>query len=672
MEELRLKNIDLMEALDDNMMQYTSYVLTDRVLPRIEDGYRSAQRRILLTMDMMKANKFTKCQQVDGQVIGRLHPHGGVYGVMVNMTTKNYQNIQPIIGKGNFGDKNSKNLTPAAARYTECKLSDMAIDMLNGIKDNEVDLEYNFDETIKVAKFIPFKYPNILCNNLQGIAVGMTTKIPSFNMIEVCEATKKYILEGEHSVLIPDYPTGGYVMNNEDAIYNINNKGNGTIYIKSKVEIDEKNRTIIVREIPYTTTREAIVSKVIELIKDKKLPEVADIEDLSGKRGQNISIYYKRGVEVNKLLDKLYAMTPLVSSDSVIMNVLCEGYPKQMGVSSIIEEWVKLRRASISRSLEYKINKKKEKLELLEGLSKVLLDIEKTIKIIRFSDNPEKELMKEFDINMSQAEYICNMQLRNISEAKIQKRVEEIKELKEEIDKMLSMCNLDGYNKIICEQLDDCIKKYGVPRNSEIIGYELNKIEKTVRKAEDNRIYRVILTKENYIKKTLQNGSIKLKDGDSVIKEMLGDANSEVVCFLDDGNCRKIRIKDINESNVNTLGDYLPVLLDLKDEKIIHSTLIKEDTEGFVLVLYSNNRINKINIDDFKINRRLIEKAYRKEDGVVLLKHYEKDIKLRIDTAKKSTLISTKEIKAKYRTATGNYAIPKGQKISKISIIKES
>ncbi|MBP3931084.1 MAG: hypothetical protein J6D47_16170 [Peptostreptococcaceae bacterium] len=670
MKDIRLKDVNIMDALDDNMLQYTSYVLTDRVLPRIEDGYRCSQRRILLTMEMMKANKFTKCQQVDGQVIGKLHPHGGVYGVMVNMTTKNYQNIQPIIGKGNFGDKNSKNLTPAAARYTECKLSELATDMLNGIKENEVDLEYNFDETIKVAKFIPFKYPNILCNNLSGIAVGMATKIPSFNMIEVCEATKKYILEGEHTNLIPDYPTGGYIMNNEDNIENINKTGSGTIYIKSKVEVDEKNRTIVVKEIPYSTTREAIISKIIELIKDKKLLEVSDVEDLSGKRGQNISIYYKRGVDVNKLLDKLFATTPLVSTDSANMNVLCEGHPKQMGTHSIIEEWVKLRRNAISRSLTHKIDKKNEKLSLLNGLAKVLLDLDKTINIIRFEENPEEALMKEFDIDLNQAEYICNMQLRNINKAKIEKRILEIKELEEEIKYLQSIHNTEGYNKIICDQLDECIKKYGVPRNSEIIDYEIRKIEKTARKIEDSKEYRVILTKENYIKKTAQNGEVKIKDGDKIIQEFVADGNSEVACFLDDCTCRKIKIKDIPESNANSLGEYLPVVLGLRDQKIISSMLIKEDTDGFVLAIYRNNKINKININEYKINRKIIEKCYNPDSKVVYLKYHNKDLKLKIQGNKKSVVINTSDMKSKGRTAVGVYALPKEEKMSRITYVK--
>lgn len=669
--EKRLKKVNILDALDNNMMSYTSYILMNRVLPKIEDGYRASQTRILIAMNNMKADKFTKCQQIDGETIGKYHPHGGVYGVMVNMTTTNYQNIQPIIGKGNFGDKNSSELTPAAARYTEAKLSKLALDMLEGTKENEVEFEYNFDETMMVPKFIPFKYPNILCNNLQGMAVGFATDIPSFNMKEVCEATIKYINTGEHTILVPDYPTKGMVMRNEEALESIAKTGKGTIYIKSRVEIDEKNREIIIREIPYTTTREAIVNKVVDLVKEKKIHEISDVKDLSGKRGQKIVIYYKRGTNVENLLDRLYAMTPMMSSHSANMNLIVDGQPRLLGTHKIIEEWVKARRKAVQRGLEFNINKKESRLNILKGLEKVLLDIDKTIEIIRFSEEPEKDLMKHFDINLEQATYICDMKLRNINKAMIEKRIKDIKNLEEEIKHLKSKNNIEGHNNIICEQLEKCIKEYSVPRNSEIIDYEIRKIVRTAKKVEDNKKYRVILTKENYIKKTSQNGDIKLKDGDKVVSEMELDGNAEIACLLNDCTCRKIRIKDISESNVNTLGDYLPVLLGLKNEKILHSMLLNKDLEGYVLALFKNNKINKIDIKEYLINRRLIEKAYcEKNDGIIYIGYHKDDISLKIEGNKKAVIVNTKNIRAKGRTATGIQTLPKSEKIRKVSFIK--
>lgn len=667
----RLKKINILDALDNNMMSYTSYILMNRVLPKIEDGYRASQTRILIAMNNMKADKFTKCQQIDGETIGKYHPHGGVYGVMVNMTTHNYQNIQPIVGKGNFGDKNSSDLTPAAARYTEAKLSKLAIDMLEGIKEDEVEFEYNFDETLMVPKFIPFKYPNILCNNLQGMAVGFATDIPSFNMKEVCEATIKYIKTGEHTTLVPDYPTKGMVMRNEEALESIAKTGKGTIYIKSRVEINEKNREIIIKEIPYTTTREAIVNKVVDLVKEKKIQEISDIKDLSGKRGQKIVIYYKRGTDVNNLLDRLYAMTPMMSSHSANMNLIVDGKPALLGTYGIIEKWVEARRKAVKRGLEFNINKKESRLNILKGLEKVLLDIDKTIEIIRFSDVPEEDLMKHFDINKEQAVYICDMKLRNINKALIEKRIKDIKALEEEIEHLKSTNNIEGHNRIICEQIEKCIKEYAVPRNSEIIDYEIKKITKTVRKAEDDKKYRIILTKENYIKKTLQSGDPKLKDGDRVVQQITGDGNCEVACFLDDTTCRKIRLKDIPESNLNSLGEYLPVVLGLKNQKIMHSMLLTENTDGYVIAIFKNNKINKIDIKEYLINRRVIEKAYSiNNGGIVYIGHHTKDMNIKIEGSKKAVVVHTKNLRTKGRTATGIQTLPKTDSIKKISFIK--
>lgn len=667
----RLKKINILDALDNNMMSYTSYILMNRVLPKIEDGYRASQTRILIAMNNMKADKFTKCQQIDGETIGKYHPHGGVYGVMVNMTTSNYQNIQPIVGKGNFGDKNSSDLTPAAARYTEAKLSKLAIDMLEGIKEDEVEFEYNFDETLMVPKFIPFKYPNILCNNLQGMAVGFATDMPSFNMKEVCEATIKYIKTGEHTTLVPDYPTKGMVMRNEEALESIAKTGKGTIYIKSRVEINEKDREIIIKEIPYTTTREAIVNKIVDLVKEKKIQEISDVKDLSGKRGQKIVIYYKRGTDVNNLLDRLYAMTPMMSSHSANMNLIVDGKPVLLGTYGIIEKWVEARRKAVKRGLEFNINKKQSRLNILKGLEKVLLDIDKTIEIIRFSEVPEEDLMKHFDINKEQAVYICDMKLRNINKALIEKRIKDIKALEKEIEDLKATNNIEGHNKIICEQIERCIKEYAVPRNSEIIDYEIKKITKTVRKTEDDKKYRIILTKENYIKKTLQSGDPKLKDGDRVIQQITGDGNCEVACFLDDTTCRKIRLKDIPESNLNSLGEYLPVVLGLKNQKIMHSMLLTENTDGYVIAIFKNNKINKIDIKEYLINRRVIEKAYSiNNGGIVYIGHHTKDMNIKIEGNKKAVVVHTKNLRTKGRTATGIQTLPKTDSIKKISFIK--
>lgn len=673
----RLKQMSILDALDQNMMEYTSYVLMNRVLPKVEDGYRASQRRILTAMNNMKAFKFTKCQQIDGETIGKYHPHGGVYGVMVNMTTTNYQNIQPIIGKGNFGDKNSSELTPAAARYTEAKLSDLALDMLSGVKLNEVDLEPNFDDTIMVPKFIPYKYPNVLCNNLQGMAVGYATDIPSFNMREVCDATIKYIETGEHTTLVPDFPTGGYVMRNEAALETIAKEGKGTTYLKAKIEVDEKNREINIKEIPYTTTREAIVNKIIDLVKDKKLNDVADVKDLSGKRGQKITVYYKRGTDVKSLVDKLYGMTPLVSSHSANMNLIVDGRPVLLGTNRIIEEWVKARRIAITRGIDHKIGELNSKLikmqEQVYILNKILTDVDNAINIIRFEKKKKaiEKLCEKFDITEEQAKYVYSMPMYNINEEEMSDKARQILEVKNSIKEAEGKKHIGELNKTIIEQLKECSDKYGVDRNSEIIDYELRKIEKTVRKIEDNKKYRIILTKENYVKKTTQNGEVKLKDGDKVIGDIVGDNNTEIACFLNDTTCRKIKLKDIPESNLNSLGEYLPVILKLNEEKIMHSVILSKDMEGYVIAIFNNNKINKIDIKEYLINRKVIEKAYSVNNGgIVYIGYHKDDMNIKISGNKKSAIINTKNLRTKGRTATGIQTIPKNDTICKIQFIK--
>lgn len=665
----RVKPIDLCEAMDENMMLYAAYIITERVCPRIEDGYKSVHRRIVWSMFKMNATKFTKNKQIDGEVVGKYHPHGGAYGAMVNMITKNYQNIQPLIGKGNFGSANSKKDEASADRYTESKLSPMIIDMLEGLKNDEVDYGWNFDGTLQIPDFIPFKYPNVLTIYNKGIAVGMASTILSYNLKDVCNATIKYLKTGEHTTMIPDFGTKGYIVRNDEELENIAKTGKGTVYLKSKVEIDEKNRTIIVREIPYSTTVEQISEKIAEGITNGNLPEVSDYDDITDNKGFRLEIYYKRGTDVNKLLNKLYSTTPMFDSISANMNILVDGKPLLLGTNDVIRIWCEKRKESIYRRLKFLIEKLDIKLNKLYGLEKVLLDIDKAIEIIRRSKDINADLMKAFDLNEEQAIYVRKMRLEQINEEYIIEQIQEIRELEGKLKDYKSKQNDEGVSNIICEELEYCIKEYGIERNTEVIDYEeKNKIAKAVKKIEESKKYRVILTKENYIKKTAQNGDIKLKDGDKIIDEVVGDANTEIACFLNDGNCRKIRVKDIKESTANTLGDYLPVLLELKDEKIVKSLILNDNTGGFIVAIFGNNKINKIDINNYKINRRLIERAYNNDNGLIYLNYFKKDANIKIEGAKKSVVVDTSQLKAKGRTAVGIQTIPKTDKITKLAI----
>ena len=667
----KLKRINLCDAMDESMMLYAAYIIAERVCPKIEDGYKSVHRRIIWAMLKMNAIKFTKNKQIDGEVVGKYHPHGGAYGAMVNMITKDYQNIQPLIGKGNFGSANAKNDKASADRYTESKLSPMILDMLNGLKDNEVDYEWNFDGTLKIPKHIPFKYPNILTIFNKGITVGMSSTILPFNLKDVCEATIKYLKTGEYTTMIPDFGTKGFIIRDEEQLDNIAKTGRGTVYLKAKAEINEKKRAIVVTEIPYSTTVEQITKKLVDNITSGLLPEVSDYKDLTGSDGFKLEIYYKRGTDPKVLLNKLYSLTPMIDSISANMNIIVDGKPVQMGTNEVIKVWSEKRKLAIYRRLEDKIEKLEEKLNKLYGFEKVLLDIDKAIEIIRKSKDINVDLMKAFNLNEEQAIYIRKMRLEQINEKYIIEQIKDIRNLEKELEDYKSKQNDEGVSKIICEELQKCIDDYAIDRNTVIIEKEVQeKIVVNRRKVEDDKKYRIILTKENYIKKTSQNGEIKLKDGDMIIKEVVGNANTEIACFLNDGNCRKIRIKDIKEGTVNSLGDYLPVLLELKNEKIVHSMILDDNTDGFILAIFGNSKINKIDVKNYKINRRLIEKAYNNDNGLIYLKYHEKDFKLKIEGVKKAVMIDTVNLKAKGRTAVGIQTIPKTDKITKLQIIK--
>lgn len=630
--------IALDKLIKENMMEYTGYLVQNRVLPSIEDGYKPIYRYIVWTMEQMKAYNFTKSQNVEGQTMN-YSPHGGSYDTMVNMTTKNYQNIQPLIGKGNFGDATSRDLQYAAQRYTEVKMSPMIKEMINGIKNKEVEMMKNFDGTKEVPKFIPFKYPNILCNNVTGIGVGLATKIPSFNMKEVCQATIDYIDGKVIKPLIPDFPTGGEIIKDEEALTQLNVTGKASIKIKGKATIN--GNTIEITEIPYTTTREAIIEKIIDLTTNKTL-NISDVIDTTGKNGMSITVICKRSADPQEELNKIFTLTPLIDNFNANMNILVDGSPVLLGTRDIIEEWVKKRRIQVEKGIRNEIKQKRKKLHILKGLEKILLNVDKAVEIIRYSEEPETDIMNYFEIDEVQAKEVCDMALRNINNKHIEKKIKEVSDLQEEISKLENT----PFDSIIKIQLMECIKKYGVERNTDIVEFKIQKLEKKVKeKVQDNSMYRIALTKEGYIHKLDEKSRAKInvKPGDEVIKETKLSANDKILVFGDNNKAYRIAIKDI-KGLTSGLGMYAPVIV--KDDFKVLAIMV-DTSEGYLLVSYDNGKLSKTKMNAFESSRKVLTKPFHDKHIITNVIYIEKDTEIELIGEKRNKVVNTSTMTAK-------------------------
>lgn len=627
-----MENKNILDILKDNMMGYSAYSIKQRALPDIKDGMKPVYRRILWTMNKMGATKFTKSHNVSGQVM-KYHPHGDSYQTIVGLVQED-NNLTPFIdGKGSFGQRTSSDLQPAASRYTEVKLSDIAIDILKETNKNVVKFVPNYDGTELMPEVLPVKFPAILHIPQSGIAVGMSCNIPSFNLVELNNATIKYIQNEETTLLIPDFPTGGKIMANEEVFRKINETGQGSIRLRAKATVDKN--IISITEIPYSTTREKIIDKIIELKRNGKLAEITDVRDLTGLDGMKIEITTRKNVDTNLILEKLYQLTPLESSFSANINVIHEDLPKQMGVWEVIKEWTKWRRSVVKKYIQAEIQTLEKELHLLKGLEKVLVDIDKTIEIIRFADNVESALMSYFDVDEVQANAIVNMKLKNINVIYITKQTKEIKELENIISSKKAILNCDkSINNIICSELETINNKYGQPRRTEIaqMTEQTRTVISQIRNEVPDYSVKVLVTKEGYAKKIKGNNTnnIKLKDGDEVVYEFETSNKHDLVVFVGT-DAHIIKINSLNECKSNQLGDYLPTMLGV--DKIVAATIV-DDKNKFIMALYDDHRITKVDLSSFVTGRKkLVNSLYaggnlikmltfeQEEDMVFILKN---------------------------------------------------
>lgn len=662
-EQKLLENI-----VTDNMGEYSTYVLLSRAIPDIRDGLKPSYRRILWAMKEMGATKFTKSANISGEVM-RYHPHGSTYPTMVGMAQTDAQLNPYLIGKGNFGNHSSE-LAFASDRYTELKLSEISLDMMADAKKNGVDFIDNYDSTRRIPEAFPVKYPSILAYAQSGIGVGFSSSIPSFNVTELNNAVINYIENDEKTMLVPDFGTKGYVIKDKSIVKNINDNGRGSIKQRARAEVD--GLEIVITEIPYGTTKEKIIDRIIKLHKQDKLKEVKDVEDLSGLSGLEIIVSAKRGTDMNVLLEKLYRETPMETSYSANMMVLnTDGLPELMGVWEIIDEWLVWRRQVINRMLEHDTSIKKRNLEILYGLDIIKDDLDKVVEIIRGSTdkNVISNLMKEFELSRLQAERIAELKLRNLTSTFIKKQINSIGKLEKEVAKNNKAMKSDEIkNKMIIKDLNDVISKFGKERQSEIVSkseVEESRVEIPIEDEVGGYNVRVFITKDNYVKKTPLTSlrgdfEIKTKHNDEIIKEVETTNTEELLIFTDKHNVYKKRLYELEDSRPSDLGVYIQNEIDLeKGEKILYITALSEK-DNFIVIGFEDGRVAKIDVEAYrtKTNRTMLRNAYA-DKKAIFFKALEDDVDLfAVADNNKAVLINTEIISPKAsRSTQGNIFI---------------
>ena len=654
------------DTLEQNYMPYAMSVIISRAIPEI-DGFKPSHRKLLYTMYKMGllTGGRTKSANVVGQTM-RLNPHGdsAIYETMVRLTEGNGALLLPLVdSKGNFGRQYSRDMAYAAARYTEVKLAKICSEIFRDMDKDTIDFVDNYDGTMKEPVLLPTTFPNILANPNQGIAVGMASNICSFNLRELCDATIAVMKDPEADLLdimpAPDFPLGAELIYNRDEMREIYKTGRGSFKLRAKYEYDRKQNCIDIKEIPYTTTVEAIVEKIVDLVKAGKIKEISDIRDETDKMGLKLTIDLKRGSNPDKLMAKLFKMTPLQDSFGCNFNILVEGSPMVLGVNDILCEWLRFRRSCVLRGVAYDIQRKSEKLHLLEGLALILLDIDKAIKIVRETEDDNMvvpNLMKGFGIDEVQAEYVAEIKLRNLNKDYILKRTDEIEKLKAEIADLEAISKSKArVNKIIEKQLKEAAKKYGSDRRTQLIcDDELAEYDTEEQTFEDYSV-RIFRTAHNYIKKISlvslrTSGEQRLKDDDRIIQEEETTNRSELLIFTAGGEVYKIHAGDIPGGKASQLGEYIPNLLGMTEKDDIAGMIISGDYSGHVLFCFENGKCAKIPLKSYetKSNRRKLTGAFSVKSPLVSMLYLKTDTDIVLkSSADKALAVNTDKIPEK-------------------------
>ncbi len=623
------------ETLEINYMPYAMSVIVSRAIPEI-DGFKPSHRKLLYTMYKMGllSGSRTKSANIVGQTM-RLNPHGdaAIYETMVRLARGNETLLHPFVdSKGNFGKVYSRDMAYAASRYTEAKLDGICTELFKDIDLDTVDMVDNYDATMKEPSLLPTTFPNVLVSANQGIAVGMASNICSFNLREVCETTIALMDNPEHDIVStlpgPDFSTGAELLYDDATTREIYQSGRGSFKLRAKWRYVKEGNLIEIYEIPYSTTSEAIMDKVAELIKVGKIKEIADMRDETDLGGLKLTIDLKRGVDPEKLMQRLYKATPLQDSFACNFNILIAGMPRVLGVGEILEEWTAWRMDCVKRRIFFQIQKKQDRLHLLKGLERILLDIDKAIRIIRETELESEvvpNLMIGFGIDEIQANYVAEIKLRNINQEYILKQTKATSELEKEIAELQDI--LGSHRKlktVIKKELKAVADKYGQPRKTEII-YHIDEIqpEEEVEVIPDYPVT-VFVSKDGYLKKiTAQSlrmsGEQKFKEGDSLAYSIETTNRAEVLVFTDKQQCYKTKLSDFADSKASLLGDFLPTKLEFEsDEKLLH-VIFPGDYKGNILFFFENGKAAKVPLSAYetKTNRKRLTGAYSEKSPLV-------------------------------------------------------
>ena len=607
-------------TLEINYMPYAMSVIISRAIPEI-DGFKPSHRKLLYTMYQMKllGGGRTKSANIVGQTM-KLNPHGdqAIYDTMVRLSRGYGALLHPLVdSKGNFGKVYSRDMAWAASRYTEARLDPICAELFRDIDQDTVDFVDNYDGKLKEPSLLPTTFPNVLVSANKGIAVGMASDLCGFNLGEVCDTTIAFLKNPDHDMMTtlkaPDLPTGGELLYDGAALADIYRTGRGSFKVRARWRYVKAENLIEVYEIPYSTTSEAIMDKVTELVKLGKVKEIADMRDETDLSGLKLTIDLKRGTDPEKLMAKLFKLTPLLDSQSCNFNILIAGMPRVMGVREILEEWTAWRMESVRRRVYFSMNKKKEKLHLLKGLRRILLDIDRAIQIIRDTEEDAEvipNLMIGFGIDQIQAEYVADIRLRNINKEYILKRTQEVDTLEDEIADLENIVNSPKrVRKIIVDELTEVKKKYAQPRRTQIVYDHMDEPVMTVEDETPDYPVHLFFSQEGYLKKitpqSLRMASDqKYKEGDGPLLQWEANNRDELLVFTDKQQCYKTRLADFDDTKASALGDYLPSKLAMDPEEKALWACIPGDYSGHLLFFFENGKAARVELSAYQTQTR--------------------------------------------------------------------
>ena len=644
------------ETLEKNYMPYAMSVIVSRAFPEI-DGFKPSHRKLLYTMYKMGllTGARTKSANVVGQTM-RLNPHGdaAIYETMVRLSRGNETLLHPYVdSKGNFGKAYSKNMAYAASRYTEVKLDPICNELFRDIDKDTVDFVPNYDNTMQEPTLLPATFPSILVNANVGIGVSMASSVCSFNLSEICETTIALMKNKDFNILEtlkgPDFSSGAFLLYDEDELKKIYETGRGSVKLRAKYNYDKSDNCIEITEIPPTTTIEAIIEKIVSLIKQGKIKEIQYIRDETDLSGLKITIDLKRATDPDKLMQKLYKLTPLQDTYSANFNVLVNGYPKVMGVYEILSEWIKFRTGCVKRRVSFDLKKKQDRLHLLKGLSKILLDIDKAIKIIRETKEEAEvvpNLMIGFSIDEIQAEYVAEIKLRHLNKEYILKRLQDIEQLQADIEDMIDILDSERrIKKIIIDELSEVSKKYGKPRKTQF--YYADDVEEYV-ETEEVSDYKctVFMSKSGYFKKITPQSlrmanTQKLKDGDVITQEIEITNRAELLFFTDKATVYKSKASNFEDTKASALGDYIPAALGFDDGENVKYMVATTDYSGYMIFVFENGKAAKVPLKAYetKTNRKKLANAYGAKSRLVEAFHIDDEVNLMLKSSNSRVII---------------------------------